>query len=63
MAWRPLECSSTRGEAEREVLSLEPEWVLERVLRCPLAALFLLAFFLLLEVERERDGARSSTIL
>lgn len=59
-------CSSVNGDTEREVLSLEPERVLDRVLWCSLATFFFFfVFFLLreLEVERERDEALNSTIL
>lgn len=59
-------CSSATGDTEREVLSLEPERVLERVLWRSLATFFFFfVFFLLreLEVERERDEALNSTIL
>lgn len=57
--------SLATGDTDRELLSLEPERVRERVLRCSRATRFLLVFFRPreLERERERDGDRSSTIL
>lgn len=59
--------SLAAGDTDRELLSLEPERVPERVLRCSRATRFLLVFFLPRELERERererDGDRSSTIL
>lgn len=68
LAWRLLGgLSVAAGDMERSLLSREPEWVLERVLRCSLTTRFFLAFLLLRELDRdrdrdiERDEDRSST--
>lgn len=57
--------SPTDGDADLELLSLDSERVPERVRRCSLATLFLLAFFLPreLDVEQDREGGLSSTTL